>query len=100
MITKSNILGLVLALIGWVSINVFTMVISPSAPAALILFPSQAFIQSLPHDARILDHSRHSITLEISDSSYGSLYENGARLVFPAGLTGCVPISAIKSVTT
>jgi hypothetical protein len=65
---------------------------SNAAPAARVLFPSAALIKALDADMRILDHNRFSITIA-SDTPHlsATLYNHGARIVLPAGLTGCIP---------
>ncbi len=63
-----------------------------AAPAARVMFPSAALIQALDADMRILEHDSYSITIasELPDLSR-TLYRRGARIILPAGLTGCVP---------
>jgi hypothetical protein len=83
-------LALLLLALGWASVLVGVMAVSDAAPAALVLFPSAAFLAELPSDAVILSATPFSITLASGDAELArGLYSQGAWLVLPSGLTGC-----------
>ncbi|QFS84602.1 hypothetical protein FIU97_17725 [Roseivivax sp. THAF40] len=85
--------GLASLLVGWLGVLAVTMALSDAAPAALVLFPSDTFLSSLPDHVAISDRFTHAITLVSSQPGYvASLYEAGARLVLPAGLAGCLSL--------
>lgn len=89
MITKVGS-GIAALLLGWLGVLAVTMALSGAASAALVLFPSEAFLSALPDHVAISDRFAHAITLVSTQPGYvASLYESGARLVLPAGLVGC-----------
>lgn len=79
--------------LGWLGVLAVTMALSDAAPAALVLFPTDAFLSALPDHVAISDRFSHAITLVSAQPGYvGTLYEAGARLVLPAGLAGCLSL--------
>lgn len=88
-----SILPAVLA--GWIAVMTGVMYVSDAAPAAVVMFPSEDFLSRLPADFSVLSRGAVTITLstEIPDAG-PRLYEAGALLVLPAGLTGCLPLQA------
>lgn len=91
MITKV-LAGLVVLVLGWIGVLTLIMALSDEAPAALVPFPSRAFLDGLPEDVVVADRLWLGIVLtgEMPDFVPG-LYAAGARLVLPAGLMGCAP---------
>ena len=83
----------ILVLVVWVGLMAGVMVLSDAAPAAVVLLPSQEFLQNLPEDVAILSRNTVSITLQSDRPELGlMLYRTGALLVLPAGLVGCLPL--------
>jgi hypothetical protein len=79
------------ALCVWFTVMIAVTLLPNAAPAALVVFPSEQFIDALPSDFRIIDHSRISVTVASNQNDPASLYALGALIVLPAGLTGCIP---------
>lgn len=76
----------------WIALMAGVMRFSDAAPAAVVLFPSQNLLADLPSDAGILSLRRYALILANRPSMARDLYEAGAVLVLPAGLTGCIPL--------
>jgi len=74
----------------WLIVLSAVNLISSSAPAALVIFPSSMFLANLPYDTAILNSGWNWLLLE-SDSfdSIQRLYRAGAYIILPGGLTGC-----------
>jgi hypothetical protein len=53
-------------------------------------------MQSAPADAAILGMNRFTVTLANRPELAAELYDAGAWLVLPAGLTGCLPLTAAQ----
>ncbi len=94
MITKVILSGLAV-FAGWIAVLTGVMVLSDEAPAALVLFPSSAFIETLPAGVSITAETAISVTLSSEVPGFArSLYNAGAPLVLPAGLLGCAPLTS------
>ncbi len=94
MITKVA-MSCALVVIGWIAVLAGVMVVSDVAPAALVLFPSEAFIETLPAGVSITAETAVSVTLSSDVPGFArSLYAAGAPLVLPAGLLGCAPLTS------
>ena len=91
--TKRVMLAVPIVVFAWLGIMAGVMRFSDAAPAAVVPFPSRAFMEALPSDVAILGLTRVSITLANSPDLTRSLYQAGALAVLPAGLTGCLPLS-------
>lgn len=91
--TKRMILALPIVVFAWFAIMVGVMRFSDAAPAAVVPFPSQKFMAALPSDVAVLDLTSVSITLANRPDLARLLYQSGAIVVLPAGLTGCLPLS-------
>ncbi|MEX0338730.1 MAG: hypothetical protein AB3N11_06785 [Arenibacterium sp.] len=91
MIIKA-VAALVMVAAGWLGTLATAMIVNDSAPAALVLLPSQAFLSALPADAAILSQNAISITLAADTPLPLRLYNAGAWLVLPAGLSGCATV--------
>jgi hypothetical protein len=77
----------------WIALMAMVMRFSDAAPAAVVFFPSDDFIGTLPEDITILSSTSMTITLSSEQREFGAaLYQAGAKLVLPAGLTGCLPL--------
>ncbi|MEE9387341.1 MAG: hypothetical protein V3U96_01920 [Paracoccaceae bacterium] len=93
MTIKGVLLALPLIIFGWITIMALVMRFSDAAPAAVVLFPSAEFVAALPKGTAIIAANAVSVTLRADISDFGeSLYQAGALLVLPAGLTGCLPL--------
>lgn len=91
---KRILLTLPIVVIGWLAIMAAVMRFSDAAPAAVVPFPSEMFMAGLPRDASILDLTGVAVTFANRPDLAKTLYQAGAWVVFPAGLTGCLPLSA------
>lgn len=91
---KRLALALPIVLLGWVAVMTVVMRFSDAAPAAVVPLPSRAFLQALPADVAILDVTDVAVTFANRPNLAAALYRAGARIVLPAGLTGCLPLSA------
>ncbi|WP_254695382.1 hypothetical protein [Oceanicola sp. D3] len=82
-----------LLFIAWVATMAFVMRFSDAAPAAVVMFPGEAFLAGLPEDAAVISASAATVTLKSDTPDFAArLYRAGALLVLPAGLTGCLPL--------
>ncbi len=95
MTIRSVLIALPLLALGWLCVLLAVMLVSDAAPAAVVLFPSQGFLDRLPAGTAILAATPVSVTLaDDRPGLAGALYRRGARLVLPAGLPGCLPLGA------
>ena len=79
-------------LMGWIGVLTVVAFVSDGAPAYVVVFPSQILLENIPESSSILATSIASVTLTSDETSFArSLYRNGAWLVLPAGLPGCLP---------
>ena len=70
------------------------MFTSSAAPTALVLFPKDGFLRDLPEEIAILSATSRSLTLVSLRSDFTqTLYQAGALLVLPAGLSGCATVA-------
>ncbi len=94
MITK--IIAVVSAVgIGWFAVLAGVMLLSDDAPAAVVMFPDATFLNSLPDGTAILSQNAISVTLTSEMTGFGAaLYQAGAIMVLPAGLSGCAPLTS------
>lgn len=85
--------GLVLGL--WLALLAGVMLGTGAAPAAVVLFPSEGFLAGLPAETAIVGRTGFSITLRNPGAGFArALYQAGARVVLPAGLTGCLALQS------
>ena len=87
------LLALPVVLVGWIAVMALVMRFSDAAPAAVVPWPTQAFLHDLPPQAAILDVSGLAVTFANRPALAEELYAAGAWLVLPAGLMGCLPLS-------
>ncbi|MDA8586424.1 hypothetical protein N9L47_09180 [Rhodobacteraceae bacterium] len=80
-------------LVLWVALMAVVMRVSDVAPGAVVLFPQTSFMEVLPKSAAILGMNQMALTLANRPGLTGELYDAGAWLVLPAGLTGCLPLT-------
>ncbi len=87
-----------LILLGWLGLSAGVLYTTDAAPGAIVLFPSETFMQNLPPQAAITAGGPLSVTFASTQPGLtAALYQSGAWLVLPAGLTGCLkPPSAFK----
>ena len=91
--TKRVALALPIVAVLWVALMAIVMRFSDAAPAAVVPFPSAAILANLPQEAAILDLNRRALSLANRPNLARDLYEAGAWIVLPAGLTGCLPLT-------
>lgn len=93
MTIRSVLMALPLVVFGWlVTLTAVTM-LADKAPAYVVLFPGADFVESLPEGVSIVAANGFSITLAADRPALVKiLYEQGALIVLPAGLSGCSPI--------
>ena len=85
-------------LVGWIAVMALVMRFSDAAPAAVVIWPSRDFLANLPPVA-VMARGPGTITLRDDGPDLAKrLYDAGAWLVLPAGLTGCLPLP--KSMTS
>jgi len=90
---KGWMTSLALVLVGWVMVQAMVMRFSDVAPGAVALFPGTDFGASLPRDVAIVDAGWFWITVQSDGPDLArTLYSEGALLVLPAGLPGCLPL--------
>jgi hypothetical protein len=79
--------------VGWIAVMALVMRFSDAAPAAVVPWPTRAFLHDLPPQAAILDVNGLAVTFANRPDLAKDLYAAGAWLVLPAGLVGCLPLS-------
>jgi hypothetical protein len=85
-------LGLLLLLLGWTAVLALVLRLGGPAPAAFVLLPPEHFVHRLPADVAIIAMGRMGVVVEGGEGLVAALYDAGARLVLPAGLTGCLGV--------
>lgn len=94
MTIKTWVLSLAGALAGWFCLQLALMYFTDAAPGAVVLFPSAHFIADLPAGVAVVGAGANWISVKSDAPALGkSLYGAGARVVLPAGLPGCLPLS-------
>ena len=93
MIIKRILMAIPLVLVGWIAVMALVMRFSDAAPAAVVVFPSERLMAELPEGAAILGLNPVALTLANDAGLTAALYDRGAWLVLPAGLTGCLPLT-------
>lgn len=88
-------LAIPVVLTGWIAVLALAMRLSGDAPAALVVMPPESLMNALPPGISILSVGPYSVTLKGDKGLVAALYHAGAPLVLPAGLTGCLPQTAI-----
>lgn len=82
-----------LVLLVWLAVMVGVTRFTDAAPGALVLLPPRDLIAQLPNGAGVVGRTGVSLTLASGQPGLAeTLYEAGAWLVLPAGLTGCLPL--------
>ena len=89
------LLALPVVIAAWIAMLAIVMRLSGDAPDALVLWPTQALMAHLPDGVSITSIGPYSVTLRGGPELVASLYASGARLVLPAGLQGCLPLTAL-----
>ncbi len=89
------LLALPVVAAAWIAILAIVMRLSGDAPQALVLMPTPAILAHLPDGAAITAIGPYSVTLRGGPGLVAKLYAAGAHLVLPAGLTGCLPQTAL-----
>lgn len=99
MIIRRLFLALPLLVLCWVAVLALVMRFSDAAPAAVVILPSADFLQNLPEGVAVLSRTSLSVTLQSDLPGLAKiLYHKGATLVLPAGLPGCLPLTATAGV--
>lgn len=94
MITKHTLMVIPLLLVAWLGVLSAVNLISDEAPALVVLFPSETFLHKMPEDVAIVSATPYSVTLASPDAGFAlQLYQIGARVVLPSGLTGCAALT-------
>jgi len=93
MTIKRVLLAMLVVFVGWIAVMALVMRFSDEAPAAVVLWPTKAFLHDLPAEAAIVDVNGLAVTFANRPELAKDLYAAGAWLVLPAGLTGCLPLS-------
>ena len=88
-------IALAAVLAGWLAVLSLVMVLSDAAPGAIVLFPSDRFIDRLPDQAAVVGGGAYWLAVRSDMEGLGlALYRAGGGLVLPAGLPGCLPLPA------
>ncbi len=91
MTIKTILISVPFVLAGWITTLALATITSDEAPAYMVLLPSQHLLLNLRDDTEIFATSMISVTLTSDANGFVSyLYKNGAWLVLPAGLAGCL----------
>ena len=93
MIIKRLLIALPIVGLGWIGILAGVMWVTGEAPAALVILPPAGLMEDLPAGTAVVSVGPYSVTLRGGDNLVAALYRAGAKLVLPAGLTGCLPQS-------
>ena len=93
MIIKRLLIALPFIGLGWIGILAGVMWVTGQAPAALVILPPADLLDHLPAGTSVVSIGPYSVTLRGGDDLVTALYQAGAKLVLPAGLTGCLPQS-------
>ena len=88
------LIALPLVALGWVATLALVLRLGGDAPAALVILPPVGFVATLPPGVAVVSAGPVSVTLRGGTDLVATLYALGARLVLPAGLTGCLPQDA------
>ena len=87
---RSAIAVMPLVLAGWFGVLAGTGLFSDEAPAQIVLFPPEDFLERLPENTSIAAFGDWSITVVSNEPDFvRRLYASGASLVLPSGLQGC-----------
>ena len=94
MITKRTLIVIPVLLVAWLGVLSAVNLFSDDAPALVVLFPSDAFLDKMPEGVAIVGATPYSVTLASPDAGFAlQLYQRGARVVLPSGLTGCATLT-------
>ena len=92
MTIRAVFIAIPVVLMGWIGVLTVVAYVGDGAPAYVVLFPAQNFLENIPKSSSILATSIASVTLTSDESGFArALYQSGAWLVLPAGLPGCSP---------
>jgi hypothetical protein len=79
---------------GWLTVLSLVALLTNAAPAYVVPFPPQGFMNALPEESSVISARKFSITLASEEAEFvRTLYNRGALLVLPAGLPGCLPLT-------
>lgn len=93
--TRRWLIALPVVAAGWIGVLAVVMRVGGAAPAALVIAPPAGLLAALPVGTAIVARGPFSVTLASDDRGFvAALYDLGAPLVLPAGLTGCLPQDA------
>lgn len=93
MTIRSILIALPLMFVGWLTVLLITALMTDTAPAYVVVFPSDRFLMLIPETASMLAENSFSVTLTSDAQGFArQLYGQGAWLVLPAGLRGCLPM--------
>lgn len=96
MTIRSILIALPLTIFGWFSTLLVVALVTDDAPAYVVLFPSTAFLHALPDEVSVISASAASMTLVSETRGFAHfLYGQGAWIVLPAGLRGCLPLPEV-----
>jgi hypothetical protein len=93
MTIKRWVLALLCVVAGWIGTLMLVMVATDAAPGAIVLFPGDDFVASLPDAAAVVGGGGAWLAVRSDMTGLGvALYRAGGRVVLPAGLPGCLPL--------
>ena len=77
---------------GWLGLSMVVLALTDAAPGAMVVLPSKTLMNDLPDGVAITEISGLTVTFARAEPGLtAALYQRGAWLVLPAGLTGCLP---------
>ena len=92
MTIRQLLLALPCLVLGWLGVLIAVSFLTDEAPAYVVLLPAKTFATRLDADIAILSVTDSTVTVSASAPHVAQrLYRAGARLVLPAGLSGCLP---------
>jgi hypothetical protein len=84
------LLGVPLLLLGWLAVLALVLRLGGPAPAALVVWPPEGFLNALPREVSVTSRNVLGLTARGGPDLVAELYAAGAPLVLPAGLAGCL----------
>ena len=87
----TRVLWLLLLPVLWLGLLAGVMIATDAAPAAVVVLPSEKFLDALPDGIAVVSQTPVTVTLAGPPGLTKTLYATGAWLVLPAGLAGCSP---------
>jgi hypothetical protein len=82
--------ALPLLILGWLAVLALVMRLDGTASAALVLGPPDGLVAALPGSVAVTGRNALGVIVRGDPDLVAALYEAGAWLVLPVGLSGCL----------